>query len=106
MKNRLFDLGVYLPDIRIEGEYNLQGKVLILPLLGNGPAKVHLSEYSRRVYQQNRNAESLHNSLAPQSPAPTPTPTPNSPYINQLTIRRQSVRAIHSVVTETLTKHK
>jgi hypothetical protein len=48
MKNRLFELGVYLPDIRIEAEYNLQGKVLILPLLGNGPAKVHLSEYNAK----------------------------------------------------------
>jgi hypothetical protein len=46
MKKRLLQLGVYLPDIRVEGEYNLQGRVLILPLLGNGPAKIHLSEYS------------------------------------------------------------
>jgi hypothetical protein len=48
MMSRLFELGVYLPDIRIEAEYNLQGKVLILPLLGNGPAKVHLSEYNAK----------------------------------------------------------
>jgi hypothetical protein len=46
MKNRLFQLGIYLPQIRVEGQYNLQGKVLILPLLGNGPAKIILSEYS------------------------------------------------------------
>ncbi|XP_023709316.2 protein takeout [Cryptotermes secundus] len=49
MKNRLFELGVYLPDIRIEAEYNLQGKVLILPLLGNGPAKVHLKNVTTSV---------------------------------------------------------
>lgn len=46
MKKRVFQLGIYLPNIRVEGEYNLQGKVLILPLLGNGPAKIHLSEYN------------------------------------------------------------
>jgi hypothetical protein len=46
MKNRMFQLGIYLPQIRVEGQYNLQGKVLILPLLGNGPAKINLSEYS------------------------------------------------------------
>jgi hypothetical protein len=46
MKKRLFQLGIYLPQIRVEGQYNLQGKVLILPLLGNGPAKINLSEYS------------------------------------------------------------
>ena len=46
MKNGLFRLGIHLPQIRAEGQYNLQGKVLILPLLGNGPAKINLSEYS------------------------------------------------------------
>ncbi|XP_069682370.1 protein takeout-like [Periplaneta americana] len=42
MKNGVFGLGAYLPDIRIEADYDLQGKVLILPLVGNGPARVHL----------------------------------------------------------------
>jgi hypothetical protein len=46
MKKRLLQLGIYLPHTRVEGQYNLQGKVLILPLLGNGPAKLYLSEYS------------------------------------------------------------
>jgi hypothetical protein len=46
MNKRVFELGVFLPDIRIEADYDLQGKVLILPLLGNGPAKVHLGEYT------------------------------------------------------------
>ena len=48
MKDRLFRLGIYLPQIRAEGQYNLQGKVLILPLLGNGPAKIHLREYNEQ----------------------------------------------------------
>ncbi|GFG32731.1 hypothetical protein Cfor_03349, partial [Coptotermes formosanus] len=49
MKKRLLQLGVYLPDIRVEGEYNLQGRVLILPLLGNGPAKIHLRNVTTSV---------------------------------------------------------
>jgi hypothetical protein len=46
MKKRLFQLWIHPPQIRVEGQYNLQGKVLILPLLGNGPVKINLSEYS------------------------------------------------------------
>jgi hypothetical protein len=46
MKKRVFELGVFLPEIRIEADYDLQGKVLILPLLGNGPATVTLGEYN------------------------------------------------------------
>jgi hypothetical protein len=44
MERRVFNLGIFLPNIRIEADYDLQGKVLILPLLGNGPAKVNLGE--------------------------------------------------------------
>lgn len=46
MDRRVFELGVFLPEIRIESDYNLQGKVLILPLIGNGPAKINLGEYT------------------------------------------------------------
>lgn len=49
MKRRLLQLGVYLPNIHVEGEYNLQGKVLLLPLVGNGPAKIHLKNMTTSV---------------------------------------------------------
>ncbi|KDR14108.1 Protein takeout [Zootermopsis nevadensis] len=49
MDRRVFELGVFLPEIRIESDYNLQGKVLILPLIGNGPAKVNLDNVTTSV---------------------------------------------------------
>jgi hypothetical protein len=66
MKNRMFQLGIYLPQIRVEGQYNLQGKVLILPLLGNGPAKIHLSEYSGQYSGSGMFIKHLQNTLVGQ----------------------------------------
>nr|CAD7579472.1 unnamed protein product [Timema californicum] len=47
LKNRIFELGIDIPEILVESEYDLSGKILILPLVGSGEARLRLCQYIR-----------------------------------------------------------
>jgi len=46
-KNRL-DIGLFIPTIKVESKYDLKGKLLLLPLVGVGDAKLYLSKYATK----------------------------------------------------------
>nr|CAD7406855.1 unnamed protein product [Timema cristinae] len=49
LKNRIFELGIDIPEILVESEYDLSGKILILPLVGSGEARLRLSNVTTKV---------------------------------------------------------
>ncbi|CAG2062433.1 unnamed protein product [Timema podura] len=49
LKNRIFELGIDIPEILVESEYDLSGKILILPIVGSGEARLRLSNVTTRV---------------------------------------------------------
>jgi hypothetical protein len=45
-KEQRYDLQVLLPKMEITGDYEIDGKFLLLPLRGKGKFKMSLSKYS------------------------------------------------------------
>ncbi|KAJ8871822.1 hypothetical protein PR048_028162 [Dryococelus australis] len=43
LKNKIFELSIDIPEVRVEADYDLTGKILILPLIGFGDARLRLS---------------------------------------------------------------
>lgn len=44
LKDNIFNFGIDLPLLDIDSHYNLVGKILVLPLVGNGPCKLNLKD--------------------------------------------------------------
>lgn len=36
MKNKVADIDIFIPTLKIESKYEINGKVLVLPIRGNG----------------------------------------------------------------------
>ncbi|XP_071440005.1 protein takeout [Hetaerina americana] len=49
-KNHTMTFGVDIPRIRIEAEYQLDGNIILLPLVGDGRANVHLRNVTTSVW--------------------------------------------------------
>jgi hypothetical protein len=46
LANYQVDISVDLPYLTFNGEYEVSGRLLVLPLKGKGPVKANASEYS------------------------------------------------------------
>lgn len=44
-----YDLNVELPNLLIEAEYGVDGKVLLLPIKGSGPMTANVSKYQKNI---------------------------------------------------------
>jgi Haemolymph juvenile hormone binding protein (JHBP). len=44
LKRNKLDIGLFIPTIKVDATYDLKGKLLLLPLVGVGHAKLHLSK--------------------------------------------------------------
>ncbi|XP_068086380.1 circadian clock-controlled protein daywake-like [Anabrus simplex] len=40
LENKRLDFGIDIPELRIEADYDMKGNILLLPLVGNGEAKL------------------------------------------------------------------
>ncbi|KAL1140559.1 hypothetical protein AAG570_000489 [Ranatra chinensis] len=47
-----FDIGLSIPTIRTESQYDLKGNILLLPLVGKGDAKLVLRNVSTEVFMK------------------------------------------------------
>ncbi|XP_014245487.1 protein takeout-like [Cimex lectularius] len=52
IKNGRFDIGLHIPQIRTESQYDLKGNILLLPLIGVGDAKLVLKNVTTEVYMK------------------------------------------------------
>ncbi|XP_063224886.1 protein takeout-like [Bacillus rossius redtenbacheri] len=49
LKNKVFELGMDIPEVRVEADYDLTGKILILPLVGSGDARLRLHNITTSI---------------------------------------------------------
>ncbi|KAI5694042.1 hypothetical protein M8J75_009929 [Diaphorina citri] len=49
LKRNKLDIGLFIPTIKVDATYDLKGKLLLLPLVGVGHAKLHLKNVSTNV---------------------------------------------------------
>lgn len=45
MKNKVADIEIFIPTLKIESKYEINGKVLVLPINGNGKFNGEFSTY-------------------------------------------------------------
>lgn len=48
LNRKVYSLGVHIPMIRVDADYTIEGNILLLPLVGDGAARLHLRKTHHR----------------------------------------------------------
>lgn len=54
MDNQKYELDVELPLLRIQADYNVAGKLVLMPIKGEGPMQANVSMYKKIIHSKHK----------------------------------------------------